>query len=133
MNIPVTGGAVVLEPVGGDVASRLRKIGMALSTSGLESLHLAAAEGTMSRATGVVLPWHGADAVYGAPWVVAGIARGAERIFAQADPGVWERRRQTARARVAPREVDRVLEAWASLPVADRDPGAWAAPNGSAR
>ena len=60
MNIPVTGGAAVLEPVGGDVASRLRKIGMALSTSGLESLHLAAAEGTMSRATGVVLPWHGA-------------------------------------------------------------------------
>ena len=127
MNIPVTGGAVVLEPFGGDVASRLRKIGMALSTSDVESFHLAAAEGTMSRATDVVLPWHGADAVYGAPWVVAGIARGAERIFAQADPGLWERRRQ------APREVVRVLEAWASLPVADRDPGAWAAPNGSAR
>ena len=130
MNIPVTGGAVVLEPFGGDVASRLRKIGMALSTSDPESFHLAVAEGTMSCATDVVLPWHGADAVYGEPWVVPGIARGAERIFAQADPGVWERRRQAAR--VAPCEVDRVLGVWASLPVADRDPGAWAAPNGSA-
>ena len=133
MNIPVSGGAVVLEPVGGDVASRLRKIGMALSTSDVESFHIAAAEGTMSCATDVVLPWHGADAVYGAPWVVVGIARGAERIFARADPGLWERRRQAARARVAPCEVDRVLGVWASLPVADRDSGAWAAPNGSAR
>ena len=72
----------------------------------------------MSRATGAVLPWHGADAVNGAPWVVPDLARGAERMLAQADPEVWERRRQAARA---------------SLPVADRDPGAWAAPNRSAR
>ena len=121
-------GAVVFEPFGGDVANWLRKIGTVLSTSDLESFHLAVAEGMMSRATGVVLPWPGADAVYGAPWVVPDVARGVERILAQADPQVWERRRQAARARVAPYELERVFEAWVRLLVEDRGPGAWAVP-----
>ncbi len=118
MNIPVTGGAVAFEPFGGYVANRMHRIGTVLSTSDPESFHLAVAEGMMSRATGAVLPWRGADAVNGAPRVVPDLARGAERMLAQADPEVWERRRQAARA---------------SLPVADRNPGAWAAPNRSAR
>ena len=121
-------GAVVFEPFGGDVANWLRKIGTVLSTSDSESFHLAVAEGMMSRATGVVLPWPGADAVYSAPWVVPDVARGVERILAQADPQVWERRRQAARARVAPYELERVFEAWARLLVEDRGPGAWAVP-----
>ena len=118
-------GAVVFEPSGGDVAAWLRKIGTVLSTSDGESFHVAVAEGMMSGATAVVLPWPGADGVYGAPWVVPDIAAGAERVLAQADPDVWERRRRAARARVAPYELDRVFEAWANLLVADRDPHAW--------
>ena len=121
-------GAVVFEPFGGDVANWLRKIGTVLSTSDSESFHLAVAEGMMSRAAGVVLPWPGADAVYGEPWVVPDVARGVERILAQADPEVWERRRQAARARVAPYELERVFEAWVRLLVEDRDAGAWAVP-----
>ena len=124
---------MAFEPFGGDVANWLRKIGTVLSTSDLESFHLAVAEGMMSRACAVVLPWSGADEVYGEPWVVPDLARGAERILAQADPEVWERRRQAARARVAPYELDGVVEVWARLLVEDRDPGAWTASNGAPR
>ena len=126
-------GAVAFEPYAGDVANWLRKIGTVLSTSDVESFHLAVAEGMMSRAAGVVLPWPGADAVYGEPWVVPDVGRGVERILAQADPEVWERRRQAARARVAPYELERVVEAWVRLLVEDRDPAAWAAPDGAPR
>ena len=126
-------GAVAFEPWAPDVANWLRKIGTVLSTSDVESFHLAVAEGMMSRAAGVVLPWPGADAVYGEPWVVPDVGRGVERILAQADPEVWERRRQAARARVAPYELERVVEAWARLLVEDRDPAAWAAPDGAPR
>ena len=126
-------GAVVLEPFGRDVADWLRKIGTVLSTSDRESFHVSVAEGMMSRATAVVLPWRAAEAVYGEPWVVADIAHGAERVLAQADPHVWERRRQAARARVAPYALDRVFQMWANLIVEDRDPQTWEDSTGRAR
>ena len=130
---PLLRGAVVFEPWGPDVANWLRKIGTVLSTSDVESFHLAVAEGMMSRAAAVVLPWPGADAVYGEPWVVRDVVDGVGRILAQTDPAVWERRRQAARARVAPYELDRVFEAWARLLVEDRDPGVWTASGGAPR
>ena len=126
-------GAVVLEPFGRDVADWLRKIGTVLSTSDRESFHVSVAEGMVSRATAVVLPWRGAEAVYGEPWVVPDIAHGAERVLAQADPDVWERRRQAARARVVPYALDRVFQMWANLIVEDRDPQTWEDSTGRAR
>ena len=122
---PALRHAVVFEPFGSDVGDWLRKIGTVLSTSDSEGSHVAVAEGMMSRATSVVLPWPGADGVYGDPWVVPDVCRAAEKILAWADPDLWDQHRQAARRHAKSYEFDRVFEAWATLLVADRDPAAW--------
>ena len=117
--------AVVFEPHGPDVARWLRGIGALLSTSDAEGSHVAVAEAMMSRATGVLMPWPGSRAVYGEPWVQPDSRHVVDRILEQAEPVLWERRRQQARRGADRYEFERVFEAWAALLVADRDPDAF--------
>jgi glycosyltransferase involved in cell wall biosynthesis len=62
-------GAVVFDPFGPDVARWFRKIGFILSTSDLESFHLAVSEGMASGAVPVIRPWPGAERIYAGRWL----------------------------------------------------------------
>ncbi|PAT13591.1 glycosyltransferase [Corynebacterium hadale] len=72
---------VVFEPFGPDMASWYRKIGIVLSTSELESFHLAPAEGMSSRAVPVVWEREGAKEIFG-HYVDGGTDLALERILA---------------------------------------------------
>lgn len=122
---PLLLGAVTFDQFGADVASWLRKIGCVLSTSDDESFHLSPAEGMASGATSVVLPWAGADEVYGSPWVVSDIEEAAQRVLEQADPEVWEERRVAAMEHVAPYDLAEIVGAWADIIMGNRDHTAW--------
>lgn len=62
--------AVVFEPFGDDVAVWLRKIGIILSVSDLESFHMALAEGIASNAYPLLWVREGGDELF--PWVQSG-------------------------------------------------------------
>ena len=122
---PLLEGAVVFDAFGSDVANWLRKIGIVLSTSDAEAFQVAPLEGMMSGGVGVILPWEGADGLYGEPWVVPDIRTASERILEMATPHIWEEQRLAARQSVQHYELDRVIEAWTNILVEDRDPDAW--------
>ena len=122
---PLLEGAVVFDPFGSDVANWFRKIGTVLSTSDAETFHVGALEGMTSGAVGVILPWKGADQLYGDPWVVPDVRAASERILETAAPHAWDEQRLAARQSVQRYDLDNAFEAWANILVEDRDPDAW--------
>ena len=122
---PLLEGAVVFDPFGSDVANWFRKIGTVLSTSDAEAFQVAPLEGMMSGSAGAVLPWDGATDLYPAPALTSDVRSAAAMILEMADADVWQSRARAARRGVEHYDLDRVLPAWASILVADRDPSAW--------
>ena len=122
---PSLEGTVTFDPFGWDVANWLRKIGTVLSTSDAEAFHLAPLEAMTSGSVGVVLPWDGADILYPEPSIAPDVRSAAERILEMADPQVWASRSRAGRHGVEHYDLDRVLPAWASILVEDRNPDDW--------
>lgn len=122
---PLLTGAVAFEGFGPDVPDWLRTIGVVLSTSDMESFHVAALEGMMSGAAGVVLPWEGAERLYGKPWVTEDADTAAARILELAAPDAWEEASAAARRGALRYETAGAAEAWARILVEDREPGEW--------
>jgi glycosyltransferase involved in cell wall biosynthesis len=113
---PGLAGAVAIEPFGPTVASWLRNVGFVLSTSDYESFHLAPAEGAVSGAVPVLLPWPGADGIYDRRWIVADVDAMAERIAAIVDGGTWDDERRRAQAEIRDRYgLGAVLARWEEL------------------
>jgi glycosyltransferase involved in cell wall biosynthesis len=107
---------VAIEPFGLTVASWLRNVGFVLSTSDYESFHLAPAEGAVSGAVPVLLPWPGADGIYDRRWIVADVDAMAERIAAIVDGGTWDDERRRAQAEIRDRYgLGAVLARWEEL------------------
>ena len=117
--------AVVFDGYGRDIPQWFRRIGILLSTSNLESFHVAVVEAMMSGAPVVILPWEGAERLYGEQWIVADVHAAAQRILEMAAPEVWEERSSAARSSVERYDLDNVIEAWARILVEDRDPDEW--------
>ncbi|MFE9773379.1 glycosyltransferase [Streptomyces sp. NPDC005931] len=112
---PLLEGAVVFDPFGPDVASWLRRIGHVLSTSDLESFHLATAEGMASRAVPALLPWAGADEIYDRRWIHESPEAIADAIAALG-PEQWRTAGEAARAQVHESfSLERVARDWAEL------------------
>ncbi|MDI1466298.1 hypothetical protein QEZ54_35505 [Catellatospora sp. KI3] len=113
---PLLRGGVVFDMPGRDMASWYRKIGQTLSTSDIESFHLAAAEGMASGAVPVIRPWPGAREIYSAEWIQPSVDDAAAMVLRNADPDVWEQRRTRAKAEIRA-AVDPVaaVAAWADL------------------
>lgn len=113
---PLLRGAVTFDRPGRDMARWFRRAGHVLSTSDVESFHLAVAEGMASGAVPVIRPWPGAREIYDPEWVCASIEDAAASVLADADPEVWADRAARARVEVG-RVVDpaAVLRAWADV------------------
>ena len=122
---PILQGAVVFDPFGPNVANWLRKIGTVLSTSDVESFQVGLLEGMMSAAAGIILPWEGANCIFGDEFVVSGVQRASQRVLEMGQSDVWEERRRTARRSVERYELDNVFGAWTRILVEDRDPDDW--------
>lgn len=113
---PLLQGAVHFDGFGADVAAWLRKIGFVLSTSDLESFHLAAAEGMASRAVALMLPWGGADAIYPGEWILPDEDGMATKVLDLVDSGAWESDGERARRHIeASYTVERVCTDWEHL------------------
>ncbi len=113
---PLLQGAVHFDGFGADVAAWLRKIGFVLSTSDLESFHLAAAEGMASRAVALMLPWGGVEAIYPGEWILPDEDRMAATILDLVDAGAWEPDGERARKHIeASYTVERVCADWERL------------------
>ncbi|NUR50250.1 MAG: hypothetical protein HOV71_19155 [Hamadaea sp.] len=113
---PLLRGAVHFDPPGRDMAGWYRKVGHVLSTSDIESFHLAAAEGMASRAVPVIRPWPGASEIYSAEWIQPSVAEAADFVLASADPSTWADRGARAQAEIR-QTADPVatVAAWADL------------------
>ena len=72
--------AVTIDRSGGDVPSWFRKIGFILSTSDIESFHLAMIEGMVSRSVPIVFEREGASSIVDERWIVADIGDAADRV-----------------------------------------------------
>ncbi|GAB2860094.1 glycosyltransferase family 4 protein [Streptomyces deserti] len=112
---PLLEGAVVFDSFGPDVPSWLRRIGHVLSTSDLESFHLATAEGMASRAVPALLPWEGADEIYDRRWIHETPEAMADAI-ADLGPDEWRSAGEAARTQVHESfSLERVTGDWADL------------------
>ncbi len=60
---------IIFDGFGDDIDVWLKKIGYVLSTSDLESFHLAPMEGAASGACPMILNWDGADTIYENEWI----------------------------------------------------------------
>jgi glycosyltransferase involved in cell wall biosynthesis len=83
-------GAVFFEPFGGDVGLWLRRIGLMLSTSDIESFHLAAAEGMASGAPAFIWNWKGAETVYPGAMIHGRTEDMVEHIWSLVSQDRWE-------------------------------------------
>jgi len=109
-------GGVQFDGFGGDVAAWLRKIGFVLSTSDLESFHLAAAEGMASRAPAMILPWAGAEKIYPDGWIQADEDAVVEGILSLLDGGGWQARGEEMREFIDARySVEKICARWEQL------------------
>ncbi|GAA2663211.1 glycosyltransferase [Streptomyces vastus] len=112
---PLLEGAVVFDAFGPDVPSWLRRIGHVLSTSDLESFHLATAESMASRAVPALLPWAGADEIYDRQWIHDSPEAMADAI-ADLGPDDWQSAGELARTQVRNSfSLERVAQDWAEL------------------
>ena len=118
-------GSVTFDPFGGDVASWLRNIGIVLSTSDIEGSHVSVAEGMASGSASVVLPWAGADEVYGRPWVVNDDQAAVQRILEMSGKEVWEEQRKAASAHASRYDIEKLFHEWTTILIEDRDPSKW--------
>lgn len=66
---PLVAGSVVFDDFGPDVPAWLRKVGFILSTSDLESFHLAPADGMASGAVPILRAWEGSAEIYDHRWI----------------------------------------------------------------
>ncbi len=103
---------VVFEDFSPDVASWLRKIGVVLSPSHLESFHLAPAEGMASGAVPVLWDRPGAREIFGDRFVVTTIDQAREAVLALRDDTVRRAETHAARAHVGQWDTPVLLEAW---------------------
>jgi glycosyltransferase involved in cell wall biosynthesis len=108
---PTLRHAVAFDGFGRDVGSWLRRIGFVLSTSDIESFHLAAAEGMASGAVPVIINWPGADTNYSSRWVHETTDEMADFIYETVISGEWSKLGREAQ--------DEVRSAFA-LPVVSR-------------
>ncbi|WDV56644.1 glycosyltransferase [Streptomyces coeruleorubidus] len=112
---PLIEGAVVFDAFGPDVPGWLRRIGHVLSTSDLESFHLATAEGMASRAVPALLPWEGADEIYDRRWIHETPEAMADAI-ADLGPDEWRSAGELARTQVHESfSLERVAGDWTEL------------------
>jgi glycosyltransferase involved in cell wall biosynthesis len=113
---PLLRGAVHFDSPGRDMAGWYRKVGHVLSTSDIESFHLAAAEGMASRAVPVIRPWPGATEIYDGEWIRPSVEAAAAFVLASADFDTWQGRGERACAEIR-RTVDpaATVAAWADL------------------
>ena len=119
---PLLRGGVTFDPPGADMARWYRRVGHVLSTSDIESFHLAAADGMASGAVPVIRPWPGAAEIYGSEWVYGSVAEAAGAILAARDADVWAGRSARARERIrVMADPDAVVAAWADLLNGDLD------------
>lgn len=102
---------VIFEPFGPDMASWYRKIGIVLSTSELESFHLAPAEGMSSRAVPVVWEREGAKEIFG-PYVDGGTHLALERVLALREQSVFVEAGERAREYSLRWDKPRVFGEW---------------------
>lgn len=77
--------AVLFDAAGADVAEWFTKIGWILSTSDLESFHLAVVEGMSSGAVPVIRAWDGSREIYAGSWVHDDVASMAQFISTNND------------------------------------------------
>lgn len=103
---------VVFEDFSPDVASWLRKVGVVLSPSHLESFHLAPAEGMASGAVPVLWDRPGAREIFGDRFVVTTIDQAREAVLALRDDTVRRAETHAARTHVAQWDTPVLLEAW---------------------
>lgn len=109
-------GGVVFDPPGRDMARWYRRVGVVLSTSDVESFHLAVAEGMASGAVPVIRPREGAAEIFGPQWIQPTVDDAVATILSFADEDVW--RARSAAAKECIRQVadpSAVLAAWADL------------------
>lgn len=118
---PDLAAAVVFDPPGTDVPEWFRKIGWVVSTSDVESFHLAAVEGMTSGAVPLVRSWPGATDIYDQTWIhddVDAMAEYVTHAVAHREHGALGRRAAAEAARFDRREVTDALAAV----LAGRDP-----------
>jgi glycosyltransferase involved in cell wall biosynthesis len=121
-NDPLIAGSVVFDDFGPDVPAWLRKVGFILSTSDLESFHLAPADGMASGAVPVLRAWEGVAGIYDRRWVHQTPESMAGHILDLALADRWEDERvlaqDYARRNFA---LGLVLRRWAALLNTDTD------------
>ncbi len=114
---------VVFDSFGPDVATWLRRVGFALSTSDDESFHLAPAEGAASGGVPAVLSWPGADTIYSRRWLHDDTDAMADAIHAIVSEGRFDAARSAAQAEVTENyALDKVCRMWAELVVSGTVP-----------
>jgi glycosyltransferase involved in cell wall biosynthesis len=113
---PALESSVVFDAFGPDVASWLRKIGFVLSTSDIESFHVAPVEGMASRALPMVTGWPAAHTVYPEEYLHESTDEIVEHVLAVASGSDFEALGEQARRFVADRySLDHVCESWYHL------------------
>lgn len=116
---PLLGAAVGFQPHGPDMDSWFSRIGVALSTSDVESFHFTLPDGAAHGALPRSLSWPGADLLYPLGWLAPDAASLADSIHAAIrDPARWHAEATAARhlvierfaaARILPELADVVL------------------------
>lgn len=105
--------AVVFDEAGPDVAAYLRTVGFVLSTSDLESFHLAPAEGMASRAVPAFRCRAGVAEIFPDRWIHPDAPAMADAIAGTVAAGRWAEQGQQAHNYVAEHfDLDRVATAW---------------------
>lgn len=113
--------SVVFEPFSPDIASWLRKIGVVLSCSSLESFHLAPAEGMASGAVPIFWPREGVVEVFGARNVFSDLNGARDYVLGLRDRTVFEHESAWARRHAQRWDHTTVLPAWRQLLWEERD------------
>lgn len=105
---------VIFEPFSADIASWHRGIGFTLSSSSMESFHLAPAEGMAAGTIPIVWPRKGAQSIFG-HHVFNNLEEAGERILSLRDSTLFQLEGQRAKAEAQQWDFYKLSEKWRAL------------------